>query len=364
MSRIDRVRFYVDNIISDISDKDKQRAAYIHVYGVAQCCVLLAAKRGLDTLLTQVMGLLHDVYSYKIGVKELHSVNGAEMVRVAFKRELVGLFTDEEQIAVRCAVFHHSDKANKHGEYEELLKDADVLQHWLYDKTMVVGRTIELGKELGLYIDAKQEPYAEIAGNQVFEPESFADIACKLAFKNVKGDRTDEDFMEIIRYFPESTAFDELINAWCAAFVYHCAYLAGLRLPIRYTPSSNTRFACVEAWLEWGQENGFCHKDGEGFTPSRGDIVIYDNIIPSENKPENSPWYDHIGIVLDITEDKLSVAEGNAGNLNISEIVKRERNKNIGCYIRIPRDYNFDGWKIDYRKAIIYIPKNHIDKHR
>ena len=39
--------------------------------------------------------------------------------------------------------------------------------------------------------------------------------------------------------------------------------------------------------------------------PSRGDIVIYDHIIPAANQPANSPWYDHIGIVLSVDVAKL-----------------------------------------------------------
>nr|WP_252187525.1 CHAP domain-containing protein [Anaeromonas gelatinilytica] len=163
--------------------------------------------------------------------------------------------------------------------------------------------------------------------------------------------------MKIIKYYPEITAFDELIYAWCAAFVYHCAILAGLDIPIRYKPMANTRFACVEAWLEWGKKNEFCLHEKDGFTPSRGDIIIYNNIIPPENKPENTPWYDHIGILLSVDSENIIVAEGNIDNKNISGIICRNRNERIGCYVRIPDNYEYDGWKYDYKTKKVRIQK-------
>jgi len=94
VNRLDSVRPYIETIFNTIENVEEKRAAYIHSYGVAQCCALLAAKRGLDTELAMEIGLLHDVYSYKTGVHTLHSQNGAEMVWVAFKYVLNGLFTE------------------------------------------------------------------------------------------------------------------------------------------------------------------------------------------------------------------------------------------------------------------------------
>ncbi len=112
---------------------------------------------------------------------------------------------------------------------------------------------------------------------------------------------------------------------------------------------ANCRFACVVAWNEWGMENGFCYFENDGFVPKRGDIVIYSNIIPKEDKPESSTLCDHIGVVISCDKNALIVAEGNAGNKNVSGIITRNRNDKIGCYIRIPKDYTYDGWKTDFK---------------
>ena len=55
-SRIERVRELVDEILLNMSDPTEGRCAYLHLYGVAQACALLALKREemLSWLLSQV----------------------------------------------------------------------------------------------------------------------------------------------------------------------------------------------------------------------------------------------------------------------------------------------------------------------
>ena len=354
--KLDSVHAYVNSIFDGIADAEEKRAAYIHSYGVAQCSALLAAKRGLDAELATIIGLLHDVYSYKTGVHSLHSHNGAEMVRVAFKYILKELFTEQEQILIKSAIYHHSDKGHIHDDYDELLKDSDIFQHWMYNvtsKEYYGQRLFHIFTELSLPVPAWSPKSAEPKKTKLFQQAHLADIAEALAVKPLIGERTDADYMKIIRYFPEDTACDELKSAWCAAFVYHCCFEAGIALPLRLPHTAkkiaDTRFACVIAWYEWGEENGYCHYEKDGFHPERGDIVIYINIIPKEHKPVSSTWCDHIGIVLSVDSEYLAVAEGNVGNRNVSGIVRRKRDETIGCYLRIPADYIYNGWKIDFK---------------
>ena len=359
MNQISAVQAYVNGIFEAMEDPQERRAAHIHLFSVAQHCALLAAKRGLDAELATAIGLLHDVYSYRTGVlNDLHGPNGAEMVRVAFKRELSGVFTEEEQILIRSALYHHSDKAHVHDAYDEVLKDADLMNHWLYDVSAFrwkSDRLLNLVNELGL-------PTPELIGmppsrQPAFDAGRLADIAEALAAKNVVGDWQDADFLRIIRYFPEASAFDELKNAWCAAFVYHSCLEAGLTLPIRTVHTAGKvarcRLACVAAWYEWGIENGFFYAEGKGFQPRRGDIVIYHNVIPPEDKPAGGAPWDHIGILLGCDGESLTVAEGNVGNHNVSGIVPRRRDGTIGGYIRIPAQYRYEGWETDFKTGEI-----------
>ena len=355
-TRLDSIRTYVNNIFDCVEDTKEKRTAYIHSYGVSQCCSILATKRGLSTELATVIGLLHDVYRFKTGITEFHSQNGAEMVRVAFKFDLKDLFSDDEQTIIKSAIYHHANKNLIHDEYDELLKDGDVLQWSSFDDTFgwIYGqRLVDIMKELSLPIsNITILPNENIAAKS-FSKSLFVDIAQSLAREKIVGEKSNADFMKIIKYYPEDSIFDGLKNAWCAAFVYHCCVEAGLELPIRVPHTAkkvaNSRFNGVGGWYDWGMGNGYCHFEKDGFTPECGDIVIYNNIIPKENKEENNAWHDHIGIVLSCNADALTVAEGNINNQNFSGIVERKRDKTIGCYIHIPEDYVYNGWKIDFK---------------
>lgn len=356
MTRIETVTEYVNSVFMTIPSETARKDAFIHTYGVAQSCALIAARRGLNTEIAMISGLLHDIYLYKTGIIINHQHSGAEMARPAIRD--MNIFTEDEKNLILSAVFHHGDKAHVHDEYDEVLKDADVLQPFLNDSAcrmfyLSAPRLRQLLKEL--HIDSVYPEYG-------YEPENqpqvqnrrvlIAELAEKLAVKQICGEKDDADFMEIIQYFPEKAAFDELKRRWCAAFVYHVCMTAGLRLPIR-PPKTSCRLAGVGAWYEWGQCNNFCFYEKDGFTPQRGDIVIYNNIIPARNKQENSPWHDHTGIVLDCTDTEIIAAEGNADNENSSRIMTRRRDDTIGCYIRIDDEYRYDGGKYDYKTGEI-----------
>ena len=102
---------------------------YIHLFGVAQTAVLLAKKRNLSTELAHIIGLLHDYYYYHTGDRENHASKGGDMVLPMLAKS--GLFSVCEIGNIALAVASHSCKDNIGGAYEELIKDADVLQHAL-----------------------------------------------------------------------------------------------------------------------------------------------------------------------------------------------------------------------------------------
>lgn len=108
----------------------------MHLYGVSAMCSLLAIRRGLDTELCATAGMLHDIWAYKIGDSTGHARLGAiEAERIL--RESGGYTSDE--IAMVCeAIANHSRKREVQDDLSELLKDADVLQHYLYNPSMPV----------------------------------------------------------------------------------------------------------------------------------------------------------------------------------------------------------------------------------
>ncbi|HHT95548.1 MAG TPA: hypothetical protein GXZ71_06630 [Clostridiaceae bacterium] len=55
----------------------------------------------------------------------------------------------------------------------------------------------------------------------MLKKECLANIAEAFAAKHVVGEKTNADYMEMLKYYPENDP-DEFKNGWCCAFVYHC----------------------------------------------------------------------------------------------------------------------------------------------
>jgi HD superfamily phosphodiesterase len=131
MNRLEEVRAIVDRLLLKISDEERVRCGFIHLYGVSLTAVLLARRRGLLEDVAGTAGMLHDLVSYETGDPENHGPRSA--ARAAAILRSTGAFSGDEIQTIQSAIAHHSEKNKIHGPYEELLKDADVLQHDLYN---------------------------------------------------------------------------------------------------------------------------------------------------------------------------------------------------------------------------------------
>lgn len=152
--RLEQVRQAVDDILRQQPDGTLARCGFVHLYGVSAVCVLLAEKRGLDAELCAVAGMLHDISSYKLG----DSTNHARLSAIEADRILdeSRLFADDEIAQITDAVSKHCAKDETDDTVAELLKDADVLQHYLYDPGLEITCTDRLERilaELGLEED-------------------------------------------------------------------------------------------------------------------------------------------------------------------------------------------------------------------
>lgn len=153
MNRIEKLREYIDVILLNMQDVEERRCAYIHLYGVAQYCAMIAIKRGGNSELAIMAGMLHDLYCYKTMVRKNHAHNGADLARCILKE--LKLTTEEETELICSAVYNHSDKDKIHSKFDEILKDADVFQHNLYNTAFPVKekemlRYLNLLKEFGI----------------------------------------------------------------------------------------------------------------------------------------------------------------------------------------------------------------------
>ena len=134
MDRLEKVRQVVDQILHQQPDLEERRCGFVHLYGVAQTCALLALQRELDPQICAVMGMLHDIATYRSGDPTDHAPRGA--VEAAAILNDTGQFSQQEIDRICQAISTHSAKHQIDGALAELLKDADVLQHYLYNPAL------------------------------------------------------------------------------------------------------------------------------------------------------------------------------------------------------------------------------------
>lgn len=136
VNRIEKIRESVDSMLMHTPDAAERRWGYVHLYGVSQACALIAQKRNEDVELATIAGMLHDIYSFSSIDKKDHAHKSAAMARTMMMS--LNCFTDHEIDMVVGAIYHHSSKAGTHAPFDEVLIDADVLQHCLYNPLFVV----------------------------------------------------------------------------------------------------------------------------------------------------------------------------------------------------------------------------------
>lgn len=152
MSRIKDLRQRVYQVLESIEDNEKRSKAVAHLHGVALAAAILARKRGEDAELATFAGLLHDLHAYQSGSYEDHAHRGAELARTILNE--MRLTTPEETEIICSAIYHHDNKAVVDASMDELLKDADVIDHSLSDPTKEVKaherkRYVRLCAEMG-----------------------------------------------------------------------------------------------------------------------------------------------------------------------------------------------------------------------
>ena len=126
MNRIEQVREKVDRIVCAMPEEE-QKAARAHLHGVALYCAMLARKRRENEELALIAGLLHDVYRCATLQSQDHAHKGAAMAREIL--DGLSLFTESEIAQISTAIYNHSDKLQIHTTFDEVLKDADVMEH-------------------------------------------------------------------------------------------------------------------------------------------------------------------------------------------------------------------------------------------
>jgi len=129
------LRKYIEDILFNSTDDMKLRFHIInHMICVSQFCAMIALKRGEDPELATMAGLLHDIYTLTYLDPEKHAKKGAVMAREVLDK--LRLTTEEETNVICSAIHNHSKKRKSFSGFDEVLIDADVLQHGLYNTTL------------------------------------------------------------------------------------------------------------------------------------------------------------------------------------------------------------------------------------
>lgn len=134
-TRLDEARKVIDPIVKAIENEESKRSAYVHLYGVGLMASLLALKRGYTrevAELAEIAGILHDLLTY-VEVEEDtydHAHKCADYAREHVLSKLTS-FSDEEKEMIYQGVYNHSDKNVKGNWFDEIIKDADAVQHTL-----------------------------------------------------------------------------------------------------------------------------------------------------------------------------------------------------------------------------------------
>ena len=153
MDRLAQVQREVDEILLTAPNEAWKSKFCVHLYGVAGCAALLALKRGQDAELASVAAMLHDISAVGRGNYDDHCELSAKMAEEIFSR--LNIFSAEETALVATAIRNHDFRAEKHCEFDELLKDADILCPYLLNVNRGVNvnahvRLANMRAELGI----------------------------------------------------------------------------------------------------------------------------------------------------------------------------------------------------------------------
>lgn len=133
MDRLEYIRGIVDKEIASLQSEDDRKFAYVHTYGVAQAAAMLAIVRKVDVELACIAAMLHDISIYALNcAHSKHALKSSVYAKTILEESK--LFKEEEITILTNVIAVHSDKMKRDdGKVSELLKDADVLQHYLYN---------------------------------------------------------------------------------------------------------------------------------------------------------------------------------------------------------------------------------------
>lgn len=128
----------IDSSVGNLSDKERDVPLYQDVYhllGTIKCVSLLAMKRNMDKEIAVTAMLLHDISRLKDGSNKDHAVKSSQIAEQVLLND--GNYTKEEIDIIVTAIRKHIEKDKIDSDFNELIKDADMLDGYLNDKNSI-----------------------------------------------------------------------------------------------------------------------------------------------------------------------------------------------------------------------------------
>jgi len=129
MNRLQTLCKRVDDQFDTLEKTRFRSFVYAHIHAVTLLALQLAKKRGIDPELAGAAARLHDIYTLTTLESEDHAGKGAVLAEQLLRE--TGQWQETEIRAICSAIASHSEKDRSHGPLEDLLIDADVLEHCL-----------------------------------------------------------------------------------------------------------------------------------------------------------------------------------------------------------------------------------------
>ena len=133
MARFDDLKARALSFLLD-KNPDYAPVGVAHLAYSASLSALIARKRGLDMEIAQTAGYLHDLWlhwhvPYDDAVARRHAAEGAHLAEHMLRETRA--YTDDEICTVRRMIENHDFLEQTHDEMSEIMKDADMLSHYL-----------------------------------------------------------------------------------------------------------------------------------------------------------------------------------------------------------------------------------------
>lgn len=128
-------------------------------------------------------------------------------------------------------------------------------------------------------------------------------------------------------------------DEWCATFI------SAIAVKLKCTDIIPTECSC-QKMIEKFKSIG-CWVENENRVPNVGDIIFYD--WQDNGKGDNQGWADHVGLVIEINDNKITVLEGNYKN-KVSRRI-------IDVNAKYIRGYGIPKYEKEQATKIVYFEK-------